>query len=590
MKKCFSNILSKIDIFGIRTEFQINKQSKFRTNSGGIFTLIYVASFVLLLILLSSDMINHTNPNIGLSQLYTPNPAKTNISKNNYFFMLGLQDSNSNHFIDDEIYNITCHNGKKNITGIKKFPIPLEPCSIQHLPDDKELQDYFINLVGGLDYLPQIYCIKEGFMNLDLKGEWDQNDYDYLQIKIYPCVNSSTKTCKSKEIVQSQLKQGFFGYYSTDYFFDLMNYEKPAQKIGRDYFIPTSYQIKKTIYRYLRTDKIQNDDGWLISNTNEKEYYAYDNDIESFTLLDNTKDGQQFVEMQVRKQYYQRIYSRTYKSIKTISSEIVGFLNLILFILTLIAKPFTRKEYYDTLANNIYNFELDQSHEKKELLSTKSKALKTMIDSQTYSPEKKQHATELFNSIVKSRDTPIKISLWETIKTFVLKKPEVETKKKQKDKGVRTIFSQLDINYVLKKFMELDKLKMLLLDENQCLLFEYLPKPIILKSLKIDLNYVGKSNFHKKPDIRNEDDLVIHAKSLKKAFNHICNKSEMSEIDLKLMTMLDDDITEFMKKDRKFGSLIQMQLDTIKEKFTTGSPKTERKESVVSFPTNKSNI
>ena len=33
-----------------------------------------------------------------------------------------------------------------------------------------------------------------------------------------------------------------------------------------------------------------------------------------------------------------------------------------------------------------------------------------------------------------------------------------------------------------------------------------------------------------------------------------------------------------------------IHLDTIKEKFTTGSPKTERKESVVSFPTNKSNI
>ena len=99
----------------------------------------------------------------------------------------------------------------------------------------------------------------------------------------------------------------------------------------------------------------------------------------------------------------------------------------------------------------------------------------------------------------------------------------IEAKKQQKEKGVKTIFSHLDIYYVLQKFMELDKLKMLLLDDNQFKLFEYLPKPIILKTLKIDLNFAGNNDLspNNKSEMQIEDDLIGKAKNVQKAYNNI---------------------------------------------------------------------
>jgi len=38
---------------------------------------------------------------------------------------------------------------------------------------------------------------------------------------------------------------------------------------------------------------------------------------------------------------------------------------------------------------------------------------------------------------------------------------------------------RLDVVYIIQKLVEIDKLKMLLLNEDQLKLFEYLPKPIV---------------------------------------------------------------------------------------------------------------
>lgn len=56
---------------------------------------------------------------------------------------------------------------------------------------------------------------------------------------------------------------------------------------------------------------------------------------------------------------------------------------------------------------------------------------------------------------------------------------------------MKKVNQRLDIIYILNKLVEIDKLKMLLLDHNQQELFEFLPRPVVLQKDNRDINEVN---------------------------------------------------------------------------------------------------
>lgn len=48
--------------------------------------------------------------------------------------------------------------------------------------------------------------------------------------------------------------------------------------------------------------------------------------------------------------------------------------------------------------------------------------------------------------------------------------------------GIEKLYHQLDIFYIISKLIEIEKLKHVLLNENQIKLFEFIPKPTIYLS------------------------------------------------------------------------------------------------------------
>ena len=109
----------------------------------------------------------------------------------------------------------------------------------------------------------------------------------------------------------------------------------------------------------------------------------------------------------------------------------------------------------------------------------------------------------------------------EMLKGWLVREPALEVKKTQRKIGVSSIFSQLDIKCILNKFAEIDKIKMLLLNEDQYQQFEYLPKPVIMKNTKINLNQIEK--IEKKSPLKinvfiHQIDLISKAKTSTKSF------------------------------------------------------------------------
>jgi hypothetical protein len=182
--------------------------------------------------------------------------------------------------------------------------------------------------------------------------------------------------------------------------------------------------------------------------------------------------------------------------------------------------------------------------------------------------KQKKDSDKLINCFFKLRESPLNFSMMEYLKAHITSNPDLIAKKKQSETGILSIFSQLDIKFVLKKFSELEKLKMLLLNEDQYRLFEYLPKPTILKNSKIHINYVQvekQSPLKKGEIIHHTNDLLSKAKSFQRAFRNIKKKQELSEVDIKLIDCLDEDIVKILEEGELIGSEMMISRDPLRQ-------------------------
>ena len=104
----FLNLLKFIDFFGKKIEFQIEKKTRFKTVIGGVLSLLKLSLSIFLFYSLGNNMINRTDPDVVVSEIFNPHPSQTPIGKNDYFFMFGLQDHTTyQHFYDEGIYTIS---------------------------------------------------------------------------------------------------------------------------------------------------------------------------------------------------------------------------------------------------------------------------------------------------------------------------------------------------------------------------------------------------------------------------------------------------------------------------------------------------
>lgn len=304
--------------------------------------------------------------------------------------------------------------------------------------------------------------------------------------------------------------------------------------MGKVYFIPISVGILRTIARYISSTEVRSDDGFLFPTKNTHSYPTYYNDKESY-LFDF--EGDKILSFILRKYHSSFIYERSYKKIQDVLAEIGGFIQTLYIFFLVFSYPFISKKYYEKIVNLIFNFQDSKSVKSHQLAKIMAKNKKEII-SQNLDLKKENFAKSLVK--IKNRP-PLKLSYWEFFKGFL------STKKKNNlakiYRGKKAVDEKLDIPYILKKFYEIDKLKMLLLNEDQYCLFEYLPKPFILHDLKIELGNSNLTFLNEETDA----EVIIKAKKLFSAFEKIKKESKNSQIDKKLILMLDNNVKRMLE-------------------------------------------
>ncbi|KAL4432508.1 hypothetical protein ABPG74_013362 [Tetrahymena malaccensis] len=117
------------------------------------------------------------------------------------------------------------------------------------------------------------------------------------------------------------------------------------------------------------------------------------------------------------------------------------------------------------------------------------------------------------------------------------------------DYGLEKLYNHLDIYYIINKLIEFEKLKKLLLNENQIKLFEYIPKPIISinkANSQIIQNQLNQSD----TGILYEDNRTIiqKAEDAQEAYNKIIKNPNRQPLDERLINLLHPKLVDLLNE------------------------------------------
>jgi len=198
-------------MYGTKANFTIKGNKTYQTIFGSIATLISYFIILIFLVIFSKQIINHSKPNVIITNLIDPSPIHYLFS-NEFIWTISLQYLNYSNYIDESIYTLNVfvyisnkiENGKTNVTKIKLFPVKCSNYSFEVIPE------YFNNLP-----LDNLYCVN--LTGIELRGVYMEDKWTSIDFKFVKCKNSSDNKniCKNPEEIAEALKGGYVGIFAT---------------------------------------------------------------------------------------------------------------------------------------------------------------------------------------------------------------------------------------------------------------------------------------------------------------------------------------------------------------------------------------
>ena len=117
-------------------------------------------------------------------------------------------------------------------------------------------------------------------------------------------------------------------------------------------------------------------------------------------------------------------------------------------------------------------------------------------------------------------------------------------------KGVKIYDEELDIVHILRKIQEIEKMKMVLFNEEQRILFNMIDKPMIYLDEKKENSSEELGSGHLKISRITNSATTMDENKMKRIFERMTSmqrNDEMTIIDRRLMDLVEKKLTEFMQ-------------------------------------------
>ena len=349
------------DFYSRRISFFYNKRDTIGTVFGLILTFLYVTITLILFFFYFIKTIRRTEVTSHESTVYSHGYPSININPNLFYVAFGLEHPVSLiRYIDERIYYPEVSfiiQEKENGIFITKKIIKLD---IERCDQNKFGENYQNQFTAG--ELNNSYCLK--YFNLTLYGGSKYDQSSFIQIKAYPCVNTSLNKnhCRPQQIIDFYLTSGYFSIIVKDIGLNPLNYTFPIIPILQN----LKTNVDKTMCResliYLGITEVKTDIGLFSNRIKSENYLQYRNYLQSFYFISETEyhQGKEIFSAQIKLEEYIRVQNREYTKMSEVFSITGGYMQLISTIFALV-RLFTKNITIEKkIINKLFNFNLKQ--------------------------------------------------------------------------------------------------------------------------------------------------------------------------------------------------------------------------------------
>ena len=505
--------LYKIDFFKEPFYLLFQKKRVVSTNVGSFFSLVII--IVLLYFFITSNMVNRINPFVIDEIKTSVSSPPIKLTPENFEIAMGVADYMGNGFHDPTIFNMkiaqvqVTFNASSKSKYINKQELKnTRPCSHDTFSDPETFDDLS---------LANFTCLQNA--SFELEGGLDEKAAKLIVIYIDYCNNKTDNvTCKN----QSQITQFFNGkglwFYYKDYHYDTHQEGDPIKKSWRLTTVKTA-GVTRNSNLIIKKLEFLNDNNFLLAPDTQN-FVSWIK--EAYEFSGNQMINNPLVSINIFSSKNQQSGYRKYQTLGQLMAMIGGLISLLKIFGTFITEFFIRLKMQIVITNKLFAFY------KKE---NKSEESSPRI-SEPSSPGKRNDLSESQRKksgrIQQKKKTNIGFDMLKYFKMLM----KMFFHQKLNSEELSYILSEsksekiTDIVNVLQKIKEFEKLKMIVLTEEQQKIFGLLANRVI--SIEND----EKENERENEEMPNDPEIQT-------LYEKLINKPELSSFDINMKKLIE---------------------------------------------------
>ena len=349
-KNMINDFLKYIDCFGTKFNFYIDKDRKFYTPLGGIFSsLAFLFGLVVFLFLNIEDFL-HTAP-ISSHSIIEENYTNIKFGEEKIWIPWRIRDYNNNGvnhtnlFYPIIYYYQGIKNGSSQGMNLTHELLNYKLCNETSMANTSNL--YLLNVS-----LSSLYCIE--MEELYIGGNWQANFINYVEFDLYICkngidYNETNNNCSTYEDIMESASND--NSYEMEIFYPIVYYQ-PYNKTTpiiikyTSYFYHFSRYSNKIDRLYLQKYVLNDDNGWFKKDIKKYTYWGFSSlNGDSYTHGDkrdlmNEGSTSRLYSFNIYLSSDIITYNRTYKKMFLIIADRLPIVNIVYILFSFFAKIF----------------------------------------------------------------------------------------------------------------------------------------------------------------------------------------------------------------------------------------------------------